>query len=674
MVVFPLSILQWHRVDTRPSSLDETKHMQLAMDYRDWIVHGVPLTNLWAHVYPPVYHFSIIPTMSVGIPSETKAALANTFYLLVLLIGCVLISRSEGFPDAEGVLAALLTTGYAYVLWISRRALIDFSLMAWVTLSMALLARTKGFLDRRASVCWGAAAGFGLLMKPPFLFFSVGPVLWIYFTSRNPDKRKNLFWGLATCALVCGPWYFWQGAYFIDKASGLITERTGASTDPHTLSGWWYYFHTLRDHMGVGSLIFTLMGIALLMLRQPRAEGNSFLSMWIFSGYVFLSLIVNKDPRHSLPMLPAFALLSIRGWRSILPERWGTFALSAIGFLFMVKNIWSYDHPLKENWQHQAIGTVLAQNHDSTQPFLTASLLAQHARFFARSFKWSMRQQGYALKPISTGDSDACFTEFLIARSGHQDNETAQIEREWQELKPTSRAFQALFSIKARFPLPDGSEATIYGRDPHPQFQIDGLSAKSVQRHLTRVLQKWVQGPLTVSVEATPAQLKTGHLERIHLTCSPCLAQGARVEKVDVVIEKPWLNLYRLWDEDRLGLLALESIHPILEIRTEDVQRRLEEVKGLGPVDVQFSDGKVRLRTSWKGIPLGAVVRVDLKTSAYPRLTATLERISLANIPLPGWLLGKAHKQILYLDPAPSFPAHIDIHQVTLEENRLTLS
>jgi len=35
--------------------------MKLAMDYRAWMLHGVPLTDEWSHVYPPLYHLSIIP-------------------------------------------------------------------------------------------------------------------------------------------------------------------------------------------------------------------------------------------------------------------------------------------------------------------------------------------------------------------------------------------------------------------------------------------------------------------------------------------------------------------------------------------------------------------------------------------------------------------------------------
>src|SRR5688572_11743289 len=77
-LLFMSSIAGYHFLDNRPSSMDETKHMQLAIDYRDWIVQDVPLQNPWSQVYPPVYHFSIIPALSLGVPTEAKAVMTHS--------------------------------------------------------------------------------------------------------------------------------------------------------------------------------------------------------------------------------------------------------------------------------------------------------------------------------------------------------------------------------------------------------------------------------------------------------------------------------------------------------------------------------------------------------------------------------------------------------------------
>jgi len=89
--------------------------------------------------------------------------------------------------------------GYCIVLWASRRALIDFPLMAWVTLSMALLSCTQGFSSLPDSIAWGIVSGLGLLLKPPFVIFLLGPVLWTLLASRRekkvqkfPDRTRGL--------------------------------------------------------------------------------------------------------------------------------------------------------------------------------------------------------------------------------------------------------------------------------------------------------------------------------------------------------------------------------------------------------------------------------------------------------------------------------------------------
>ena len=146
-LIFSASILWWHHADTRPSSMDETRHMKLATDYREWLARGVPLTNEWSHVYPPLYHLSLIPALSLGAPSETKAAATHILYLMVFIAGCVLLGRGRRRPDWESLLAATLCLGYFFVFWASRRALTDFPLMAWVTLSMAMLVAHEGFFE-----------------------------------------------------------------------------------------------------------------------------------------------------------------------------------------------------------------------------------------------------------------------------------------------------------------------------------------------------------------------------------------------------------------------------------------------------------------------------------------------------------------------------------------------
>jgi hypothetical protein len=672
-LVFSASIFGWHFSDTRPSSMDETRHMKLATDYRAWLAHGVPLTNEWSHVYPPLYHLSLIPALSLGAPSETKAAATHLLYLMVFIAGCVLLGRSRKRPDWESLMGATLCLGYVYVLWASRRALTDFPLMAWVTLSMATLARTEGFSRWRDSLLWGTVAGAGLLIKAPFVFFSVGPVLWVLASSHHPSKMKNFFAAFALCLAISVPWYFWQGTYFLQKALSLAAEPTGQGTDPHSLSGWLFYIRLLHFQLGTASLLFTGIGLALALARRTR--GSGLLIAWILSGYVILSLLTNKDPRHTLPLLPALAILAIDGWGSLaIGASWGPAVISVAAPVLFLANMALYDRPGREDWEHREILALMAARHDTTQPFLEASIMTHHPRFFARTVLWSAMERGIDMRTVSGGDADTSFAEYIVTKPGDDNSEKAFLDRQWQDLRPQTRAFTELFSVRARYPLPDHSEAVVYERNPHPRFDVHPLNHQELERHIAQALRTWVQGPLAVKTESVPASLQEGRLTRVTITCDACSVQKIPLRDIRVVVEKPWFNLYRLWDEDRLGLMAFESLKAGVRVKAEDVQMRLTDVKGLKDASVQFADDKIRVRGRYQGIPVGLSAHIVVDHSRYSRVVVVLDRITLAGLPLPGWLLGKASRQILWTYPIPDFPGKILIDRVVIRNGEILIS
>lgn len=669
------AIVGWHCIDNRPSSLDETKHMQLAMDYRDWVVHGIPLQNPWGHVYPPVYHFSIIPAMSFGVPTESKAAVTHGLYALIFLIGCLMLGRAQERPDDESLSAGLLTLGYCYVLWASRRALTDFPLMTWTMLATGLLARTHGFGSRKASVEWGLALGIGFLIKFTFGFFFLLPMLWTLFSSQEQGRMKNFILALVVGGIVGGSWYFWNSTFFLDKASGLVNEVTVAGGDPHTLAGWLFYLRKWPEQLGIPNLIFTAIGLVLALGSrfQSRREGDGLLWAWFFSGYLILSSMMNKDLRHTLPILPAVAFLAMRGWSAILPERWRPRVLWTAAVILFACTVFTDDLPAKENWSHAEIGRLMSERHDATQSFLAASVLAHYPRFFARGLKWSLRAQGLSLKTTGAGDPDSSFVEYIVLRHA-EDEAGSPDDQEWQGTQPESRAFKTLYSICGQYTLPDKSQVVVYQRLAHPHFDVTPRTPEAVASRLTHTLKRWVQGPLKVSVRSTPQGLVDGHLEEITASCEGCQVQGVTVPSATLVVTKPWLNLYNLWDQDRIGFLAFESVGARLVLSADALREPLSKVRGVQDAHVEFADGKIRVRAKVRGIRVGAVAHTDLVLSGkHPYVDATLDWISIASIPIPGWIIGKAYRQTLWLEPQPSFPGWVRISHLTLDNQQLIL-
>ncbi len=692
-LLFMAAVTGWHLKDNRPSSMDETKHMQLAMDYRDWAIHHVPLQNPWVHVYPPFYHISIIPLMSMGIPTEAKAVLAHGLYVLIFVWGCLLLGRLLGRTDDESLAAALIVLGYAYVLWTGRRSLTDFPLLAWVTLSMALLARTQGFVSRRLSLWWGLSAGIGMLLKFTFTFFFILPVIWTAASDVGPwspvpraERVKNAILALGVALVLGGSWYFWNSAFFFDKAFGLVQEVTSSGTDPRTLAGWLYYVKLWPFQLGVPQTIFTATGIVLCLVSKVRSatlqapasrvagpKSDGLLWMWFLSGYLVLSLMMNKDPRHTLPILPAVAILAVGGWSSILPVSWRAPGLWMVAALLFGFTVLTYDRPAKEDRKMTEIYHLLADHHDAAQPLLIVSVLSHHPRLFARGLKWAMREKGLSVKTTGAGKPDASFAEFIFLRQGPEGTGLPEIDQEWQGVEPKTRAFQKVFFLKADYPLPDQSHVLIYQRSPHPHFELPGVTAESVARRLSRIFSRWVKGPLYVTVHAERREMREGRLEQILASCKGCQIQGVTVPEIDVLMESPWINLYRLWDENAIGLLAFDSIHARVRITEAELAAPLAKVRGFSDARVELMDGKIKVSGKFHGIPVAAVACPYIILTGHPRAEAILERIYIAGIPLPGWIIGKAYHQTLWFEPQPSFPGRVDVSKITVQEHQLIL-
>ena len=469
------------------------------------------------------------------------------------------------------------------------------------------------------------------------------------------------------------PWYFWQGTYFLQKALSLAAEPTGQGTSPHSLSGWLLYIRLLHFQMGTAGLIFTGIGMALSLARR-RAEGTGLLVAWILSGYLILSLLTNKDPRHTLPLLPALAIMAADGWGTLAIGAWGPAVISVIAPALLVFNMATRDRPGREDWKHREILALMASRHDQTQPFLEASIMSHHPRFFPRTLKWSAMEAGIDMRLVSGGDADASFAEYIVDRPGDQGSETAFIDRQWQDLRPKTRAFTELFSVCARYPLPDLSQAIVYERNPHPRFDVRPLNHQELERHIAEALRTWVQGPLAVKAESVPSGLPEGRLTRVTITCGACSVQKIPLRDVRVVVEKPWFNLYRLWDENRLGLLAFESLKAGVRVKAEDVQTRLADVKGLKDPAVRFADDKIRVQGRYQGVPVGLTAHIVVDPSRYSRVVVVLDRLTVAGIPLPGWLLGKASRQVLWTYPIPDFPGRILIDRVSIRNGEILVS
>lgn len=572
LALFTSSLVIWHRCDTRPPAWDESVHLHLALDYRDFLLHRTPITTSWADVYPPAYHLSLIPFLSIGIPSTHQTAWPHAIYFALMLAAFVAFAKSFSLPEESGVWTALFIVGYAFVHWVARWPLMDFAVMSWVTIGILFLWRTNYFQDIRQTVLWGVLSGLGLLIKPFYGFNFVFPCIYLLACRTETSRARrfaNFLIGCGAAALIALTWYGWEGACFLRNVVYLAGERGAVEGDPSftTLAGWWYYIRCLWIQMGPYGLTLTLGGIIALIIKRPRLPRGSvgFLAACALSSYICLTFARNKNPRYDMGILPPLALLAAAGWFSTFTRRWARAGLGAAALVLFLYSAARTDPPRTENWQHLAIGEEMEKTRDPAQSLLLVSVASNHRYLFARNLRWSLRAHGQAIAPCKEGDPTADFSEFIVVKTGDRGPDAEDLNKDWDRLRLSGRAFDELFQMTRRFSLPDGSEALLYRRNPAVVFQGVPVTHRSLHARLVDIFHDQIRGPLILSFTGTPEDWRRGRFPGMVIEGQSCNINGLPVSRLRVEATSLWLNLYRVWGQKRLGLLAVSSLQPSVE-------------------------------------------------------------------------------------------------------------
>ena len=671
----------WHLQDTRPPAWDASVHLTLAGIYKDYLYLHKPMLSPWVSFYPPFYHLSLIPSLSFGQMSEAHAVATHAFYFGFMLLGFCLLAQAAQVEVEAAFLATLLLVSCNLVVSLSLHTLIDFSLLSWVVLGMGLLAVSDHFKRRRMALLWGVVMGCGQLIKPAYFLFFGLPCLYSLLQIRNDrtnlqqNARRNFLLSIGTALVISVPWYYWQGATFFQFLLGQVGEQGVAHNDPtfHTLAGWWWNIHIMGRQMGWPCLALTLIGLALAFIPRRKNHLLPFLSVWWLSGYIAVSLVHNKDPRYGLPCAAALVFIAGLGWVGIVRKIWlKNLMLSGAVGLF-IWNCLYVDPPLKEDWQHAAIGERIATTRDTAQPFPTLSVLSNHPMFFGRNIRWTLHCLGKDVEPSSPGDSTADFTEYILTKSGDPGPDAGQVLGEWDRLNKSGRAFKELYLPIAQFPLPDKSTAVLYRRDPLHAFAVP-VTLRSLKGKLTQILGKLVNGPLDVELLAPIDHLRRGHIDYVEIKGGPWMIRGIPVAHADVFVDNAWINLYRVWDEQAIGLLAAKNLHAHIEVDGNALQAALQsKIKGISDFKIQFADQGALATARWRHIPLQLSVGLSLREGPS-RLVAILREIKIMHLPVPALILGKLHAYQVPLTPISTFPVTLEIHKIETEHNTLKIS
>jgi 4-amino-4-deoxy-L-arabinose transferase-like glycosyltransferase len=339
----------WRLLETRPPHWDMGHHLSNSIVYLHDFSAGQIVSFVEAfHFYPPlVYWVTDIFYAVLGRQAMWVAVLSNIVWLGVLVFSIFAVGRLL-WSVRVGWLSVIFVVSSPMIVSASKEYMLDLPITAVAALGLYLLIRADGFSSRRFSLFLGAVCGCGMLVKWTLPLVLALPLVHAFATAlsaarlrRDYDRLLNVAWAAAAAFVIAGPWYVHNfskvagASLYYSGPEGALRGDPRVATPASALSYLW----TLVDaQLYVIPVLLLLAGIVSCFRKHELVRRNLYPILMAVGTYVTFSLLRHKDPRYTLPMLPALAIVAT-SWIEYLSVRaraWITAAFAsyaAIAFL-----------------------------------------------------------------------------------------------------------------------------------------------------------------------------------------------------------------------------------------------------------------------------------------------------------------------------------------------------
>jgi hypothetical protein len=231
----------------------------------------------------------------------------NSLFLLILIISMYRIG-SILYNKNIGLLSALFTSIFPLVFGQSRNAMLDFPLMAMISLSIYLLLRTNGFCSILYSIFVGVSLGLSQLTKESAIIFIFAPLIYYFLKSYAAVKKKKVILNFMITILV----FTAVSAILYLRPSNQHIFKTYfckiyyIRNNPDFL----YYFKAFKEIIGPYILVLSLPLLLSYFANFKKRE--KLLFFWFFVPIILFTVSPNRSFRFILPVFPAFSLIIIQ--------------------------------------------------------------------------------------------------------------------------------------------------------------------------------------------------------------------------------------------------------------------------------------------------------------------------------------------------------------------------
>ena len=118
-------------------------------------------------------------------------AMTNVLFMAILLYALFQIGKWIHNEEA-GLLACAIFVLYPMVFNTAREFMLEIALLSVTALSCYFLLYSEGFRHRAFTALFGLSVGFGMLVKPTYLSYVVGPVCFVLWSMARQVLQGNL--------------------------------------------------------------------------------------------------------------------------------------------------------------------------------------------------------------------------------------------------------------------------------------------------------------------------------------------------------------------------------------------------------------------------------------------------------------------------------------------------
>jgi hypothetical protein len=698
LLVVALSI--WLAIDRLPPEWDHANHLERAvlcaqdLGRGDW--RGIIERSSF---YPPIVPCAAGLVYRL-VPSDLAAAQSIILLFLGLGMAATYVLARELDGPTAGVAAAWIFGSAPFVLYSALRFQLDLPLAAMVALGLLALWRTEGFTRTGMSAVAGVVCAAGLLVKPPFAAYLIGPVLWLLLRERRWRSVWNAALALAVAGTLSLPWYGPRLFGLPMQIANRSFKNAALEGKPETFTSaaLGFYPTWIVPQLGVLAVLLLVGGLALAVVRR-----RGFAAVAVVAPFVLFMLIRNKDLRYTLPLLPAAAVVAgfAVGELAALAPRARLAALVVLGLVGMAQlgsTAWGVppvvrlpglgvpsllaSPPRQGDWRQRDVLRAIAA--DAGGRPAAVSVVPNYRFFSVSNFRYYALRDGLPLRFVRAWDRDPIGIDYVILKTGDI-GPTWTAERITRTTAQFTRepALARVYPVMGEFELPDGSTATLrVRRVPEGVTASPARLAQILETAIRRQLGAVAREVDNLSIRIEhDEEIVRGRVKRIELSADSARiaeyrrpdAAVLRVRRLLLVADDVLLNPFSLEAQEHADLLDVGRLRLMrAEIGGDDLQAFLSGLRAFRRARVTLAPEALYFTMRQPGADVSAVVRV-LPGTDRPFVLEVV-RASLGWLPLPSVLVNWV---VRHYDPTPRLksrlPFPVEMEPVTVTEHALRI-